>query len=157
MCNDIFTAGVDSVFITASHGSQSYISMILEQNIPLHFDVISRTDAEYCYIELLKLICNYFLSPCGNESSQLLPRSICPEECLAVQRDCPNGWRAALEGLGKYKFIDCNDTSALLFPLPSCCIGLHSHIPPGTFLTIFTLTIVLILTQVLEVKLQASL
>ena len=123
MCNDIFTTGVDYVFISSSHGSQNYTSMILDQNIPPHFDVISRTDARFCYDQLRKLICNYFLSPCRAISSQLAPHSICAEDCSAVQRDCPNGWQAAQQGFEKYQFINCSDTSALLFPLPSCCTG----------------------------------
>ena len=128
-CNDVFTAGVDYVFIAAHWASENETSMTLEQAIPKQLKLISHSDASFCYDQLNTLICKYYLSPCGTESSQILPRSICSEDCYAVQRDCPTAWDAVQQGFDN--FINCNDTSALFFPLPNCCTGVGSRNTEG--------------------------
>ena len=134
LCNNIFTAGVDYVFIAAIWDSQDMLSTILEHHIPTNFDVLSRIDGDFCYDQLLKLICNYYLSPCGTESYQTSPRSVCPDDCSAVQRDCPTAWRAAQQGLYRYQFIDCSNITAFLFPLPRCCTGVGPRNKEGDIL-----------------------
>ena len=108
------------MFITRTHGSQKNISMFLEQNILT--TLISLNAGIFCRDQLYRIICNYYLSPCGTNSSQLPPYSICPENCSAVKLECPAAWEAAQLGLKEYRFISCDDTSAFLFPLPSCCM-----------------------------------
>ena len=122
ICNDIFTVGMDYVFITAKHSSQNNMSMVLKQNLPTHLELIARSDASFCYDQLVRLICKYYLSPCGTE---MPPHSICAEDCYSVQRNCPTAWEAIQQG--SEKFINCSNTSALLFPLPNCCTGVGSH------------------------------
>lgn len=113
------------MFIPRTHGSQKNISMFLEQNIlPAH---ISR-NGHLCRDQLYRIICNYYLSPCGTESFQLPPYSICPVDCSTVQMKCAVAWEAAQLGLRQYRFISCADTSAFLFPLPSCCTGVGLQI-----------------------------
>ena len=118
MCDGVFTSGVDYVFIAATHGSQKNISTFLEQNV-----LLGLVDGINCRDHVYQIICKYYMSPCGNASFQLPPSSICPEHCSAVKMECPVVWEAALLGLEKYNFINCNDTSFFLFPLPSCCTG----------------------------------
>ena len=71
-----------------------------------------------CRVLNFRIICNYYLSSCGTE---IPPFSLCPEDCSAVKMKCPVAWETAKLG---YNFISCDDTSALLFPLPNCCTGL---------------------------------
>ena len=118
MCNDVLSAGVDYVFISKSYGSQENISQFLESSIPRSL----LTDG-YCRDQVYKIVCNYYLSPCGSDGSELSPSSICPEECSVVENACPLEWDALNLHLRDYGFIDCNDTSAILFPLPNCCTG----------------------------------
>ena len=117
ICNDVLS-DMDYVFITKSHGSQENISHFLETNIP-HFLL---TD-DNCRELVFQLICHYYLIPCGSEGSELPPSSICREECSMVESTCPSAWEALRLGLEDYKFINCDDTSALLYPLPNCCTG----------------------------------
>ena len=117
VCNDVLS-DVDYVFITKSHGSQENISHFLETNIP-H----SLLTDDNCREMMFQLICHYYLIPCGSEGSELPPSSICREECSMVESTCPSAWQALRLGLEDYKFISCDDTSALLFPLPNCCTG----------------------------------
>ena len=124
MCNDVLSAGVDYVFISKSYGSQENISQFLEFNTPY-----SLLTDDYCRKQVYQIICNYYLSPCGSNGSELPPSSICPEECSVVENACPLEWDAMKVGLRDYGFIDCNDTSALLFPLPNCCTGVGVQEP----------------------------
>ena len=124
MCNDVLSAGVDYVFISKSYGSQENISQFLEFNTPHSL----LTDG-YCRKQVYQIICNYYLSPCGSEGSELSPSSICPEECAVVENACPLEWDAMKVCFKDYGFIDCNDTSAVLFPLPNCCTGVGVQEP----------------------------
>ena len=121
ICDGVFTKEEDYVFIAATHGSQINISKLLEENVLK--TLISRNDGIMCRDRIYQIICNYYLSPCGNVSSQLLPYSVCPEDSSAVQMECPAAWEAAQLGLKEYNFISCDDTTAFLFPLPNCCRG----------------------------------
>ena len=107
ICNDIFSAGVDYVFITKGLESQRRISEFLNASIPRSLSIKS----DYCRTEIKKIICNYYFVPCGSENSELPPTSICPEECSLVEEACPSAWESLTLGLRDYGFIDCNDTS----------------------------------------------
>ena len=133
VCNDVLS-DEDYVFITKSHGSQENISHFLETNIPR-----SLLPDDKCRDLVFHLICHYYLIPCESEGSELPPSSICPEECSMVESTCTTAWEALRLRLEEYKFISCEDTSALLFPLPNCCTGVG--IQKG-FVSVYTLCIV---------------
>ena len=115
---------MDYVFITKFYKSQLNISKILKSNIPQ-----SLLLTEYCREQVYKIICNYYLIPCGNKSSKHPPISICPEECSIVEQACPSAWKSLTLGLRDYGFINCNDTSSNLLPLPNCCTGVGVQEP----------------------------
>ena len=120
VCDGVFTEEEDYVFITTTHGSQNNISTFLEENI-LTAHILDNGGI-ICRDLIYRIICNYYLSPCG---TKIPPYSICPEYCSAVQMKCPVAWEAAKLGLKGYNFISCDDPSAFLFPLPNCCTGLE--------------------------------
>lgn len=120
ICDNIFTVEVDYVFVSRLYDTQEYIYEFLKENI----ERVLKLQSSYCRDKLYQIICNYYLSPCGTESS---PYSICHEDCSAVEMECPEAWEIAKLGLKEYQFINCNDTSALLFPLPSCCMRGHIY------------------------------
>ena len=120
ICNEVFTAGVDYVFITKAHESQMMIAEFLESSIPRSI-LLSKDDN--CRKQVYAIVCNYFLIPCGNENVQHPPTSICSEECSIVEQACPSSWEVLTLGFREYRFINCSDTSSNLFPLPSCCTG----------------------------------
>ena len=122
MCDGVFTEEENYVFIAAAHGSQNNISTFLEDNV---LTALIFNDGIICRDNIYRIICNYYLSPCGTE---IPPSSICPEDCSTVQMNCPLAWEAAELGLKEYNFIDCNDTSSFLFPLPNCCTGVGIQI-----------------------------
>ena len=120
VCDDVFTVGVDYVFVPRIHGahsSQEAISTILSL-------AVLELQNSNCHSHILQIICKYYLSPCGTKS---FPYSICPEDCNAVQKKCSVEWKAVQQALKEYQFINCTYTSTLLFPLKSCCkrVGLQ--------------------------------
>lgn len=123
ICNEMFTVGTDYVFIPRAYGSQKNVSRLYNQDILTTLLSYSSQGSSNCHDQILEVICNYFLSPCGTESSQLPPHSICPEDCSAVQIECSSEWEAVQLGLNQ--LISCNDTSAFLFPMISCCRNLR--------------------------------
>jgi hypothetical protein len=124
LCNKIFRESIDYVFIAAVHGSQKNISSIIDSEIPPYLESNSLEDGDECYENILRVICNYYLMPCGTESVKLPPYSLCSEECSTVERDCPIAWRTAKHALENYNFISCDKTSNFIFPLPSCCTSM---------------------------------
>ena len=119
------------MFIAATHGSQKNISTFLEENVLT--SLISANDGIICRNQIYQIICKYYLSPCGSVPVYTPPSSICPEDCSAVQRECPAAWEAAQLGLKNYNFISCDDSSAFLFPLPTCCTGLGQPTEEGIY------------------------
>ena len=123
MCNGVYTEGIDYVFIAKTHGSQKNISTFLEENFLSTFISLNDGNNIMCHDQVYQIICKYYLTPCGTVSSQLPPYSICPEDCSAIEMECPSTWEAAQYVLKGHNFISCDDTSVFLFPLPNCCTG----------------------------------
>ena len=127
-------ADVDYVFVLKYYGSQKQVSEVLNNSIPASLKENVHSTSSFCLDMLYRIICNYHLSPCGNSSYQFLPRSICPDECNFVKNECLELWETFELRLTDYGFINCDETKALLFPLPSCCVevGLQSSEPEVT-------------------------
>ena len=95
-------------------GDQEKIAEMLKSNINQ-----SLLPGSNCHQQLSKIVCNHYLPLCGENNSIYAPKSICPEECSVVMGKCPTEWGKM--GLQYMNFINCNDTSSLLYPLPNCC------------------------------------
>ena len=126
-CNSLFRAGVDYIYIpyTRTHGDQHRLSQHMNDT-QLSITFIP----ERCRDVTIKLLCNFYLIPCGNSTVFLPPVSVCSEQCFHLRNDlCPDEWELVLGylnanqwlvdiGLG---FIDCNNAGLMLEPLPYCC------------------------------------
>ena len=126
-CNSLFRAGVDYIYIphTRANGDQHHLSRHMNDT-QLAITFIP----ERCRDVTVKLLCNFYLIPCGNSTVFQPPVSVCSEQCFHLRNDlCPNEWVQVLAffrtrpdlidlGLG---FIDCNNTGLMLKPLPHCC------------------------------------
>ena len=132
LCNEIFRESIDYVFIAAVHGSQQNITSFIDNEIPPYLKSTSFEEGDECYKNMLRVICNYYLIPCGTESLQVPPYSICSEDCFAVERHCPGTWRTVKHSLENYNFISCQNTSNFIFPLPSCCTSVGIELPSKT-------------------------
>ena len=124
VCDDIFKEGIDYVFVPGSgiYSTQESVSVLLN-----NIEEVLRLQSSNCGDHIKQIICNYYLSPCEINSFEVY--SICPEDCNAVQMKCKEEWKIAQKL--DYKFTNCNDTSALLFPLNSCCKRLLLQLQPS--------------------------
>ena len=126
-CNSLFRAGVDYIYIphTRTFGNQRRLSVYMnDTRLSLRFL------PEQCRDVTIKLLCTFYLIPCGNSTVFQPPVSVCSEQCFHLRNDlCPNEWELVLGyfnanpwliDLG-LAFIDCNNTGLILEPLPYCC------------------------------------
>ena len=112
----------DRIYILQSHRTQSNISTILNSKIQILHELVATHDKD-CVDQVFRVMCRYYLPPCGNFTHKHPPTSICQEECAQVQSKCPETWQTARIAVSPFPFINCDDTSELLFPLPHCCTG----------------------------------
>lgn len=117
VCDGILTAGTDFVYIK-SHSDN--ISVYLNDKINGSLFVDHRKD---CVLQVFRIMCYYFLPPCGNKTKIIQPSSVCQEECSQVQSSCQDTWHLIKLRFNSNPFISCEDTSELLYPLPHCCTG----------------------------------
>ena len=129
VCEGVVRPAYDHIYIPASYGNQSNISTTLNNKIRRSHEVFATHDKD-CVDQVFRVLCHYYLPPCGNFTHPLPPSSICQEECAQVQSKCPETWQTA-GLLASYPFINCDYTSQWLFPLPNCCTG--AGISPGMF------------------------
>ena len=122
MCEGVLRQGVDFVYAKSSLGNQTVIADFLNKKIR---DIESGDD-EDCIKMMYRVLCHYYLPPCGNTTHTAPPSSICQKECHMVKDKCQRTWDAALLILhiGDIKpVIDCTDTSKIIFPVSHCCTG----------------------------------
>ena len=121
-CNEILTPALDYVFIPRARGTQEHVVSLLQSSLP---DLTITEAGDYCREQIYRIVCNYYLNPCGSEEDEYPPLSICSEQCVIVKETCHSAWEAvrlAMAG-SDLPFIDCNDTSVSPIPLPNCCTG----------------------------------
>ena len=123
VCNGALRLRFDNVYISNRLGhTQRSISELLNDKIESVGDIIAAHD-ENCVEQVYRVICHYYLPPCGNTTQYLPPSSLCQLECAYVEENCRETWQAAQVVFTDPPFIVCEDTSQLLFPLPHCCTG----------------------------------
>ena len=113
------------MFIPTILGTQQNILTFLKREIEEFLTSSINTEGTVCYQNIRELICKYYMTPC--EIHQLSLYSICPEDCSAIERDCPILWKTTKRLLEQFSFINCNHTFDLIFPLPNCCVDLSQE------------------------------
>ena len=110
-------------------GSLDTYRDIIEQAAGLLFALFR----DECQDLALRILCHYFLPPCGNSTTFKPPTSVCMETCNYMQETCPNEWNLVLAYFEEVDisarnhgatFINCSDTGQYLNPLPHCCSNL---------------------------------
>ena len=121
ICDGTVTFGIDQVYASSALGNQTTISDFLNSKMK---DLDSVSHNEDCVKQVFRVLCHFYLPPCGNTTHPAPPSSICQEECQMVQEYCSDMWNSALLALNTINHaIECNNTSTLLFPVPHCCTG----------------------------------
>ena len=133
VCDGVVRLAVDRIYIPNNYGTQSNFSTILNSKIQTMHQ-FSATHDNDCVDQVLRVVCHYYLPPCGNFTHPHPPTSICQDECSQVQSKCHKTWETTRALLAPYSFINCDDTSQLLFPIPNCCTG--AGILPGIIIMV---------------------
>ena len=134
VCDDVYEAGVDYVFVPANRSRGSFFRLIRDfaEYGPYLLDALKD-----CFEPAKRLLCHYYLPPCGNVTHFQPPTAVCPEQCRSVFKLCPEEW-AAVESRFKeniviissvgLELIDCDFPGRHLSPLPHCCSDLGLNI-----------------------------
>ena len=84
-CNRVYDSGTDYVYINNSIESIQTLSFIWEIEEELQED-------SYCIDSLLRMMCHYYLPPCGNSTHFEPPTSVCSDACYLLSQMCPTDW-----------------------------------------------------------------
>ena len=123
VCADVVRLDIDHVYARSRLGDQNTIAQLLNKKLTRVENIIADHDGN-CVKQVLRVLCHFYLPPCGNATHPTPPSSICQRECQMVQEKCEKTWEAVLLAFaGVTPVINCNDTSSLLFPVPHCCTG----------------------------------
>ena len=126
-CDDFYESGVDYVYIPYERIGGSF-SMFM-RNI-VRFGPQLLASLESCYETARRVICHFYLPPCGNSTHFQPPTSVCGNTCHQLRDLCPTEWDRVVETFEQnriilevdgFLFIDCEDTGQYLSPLPYCC------------------------------------
>ena len=145
MCDTFYTPGVDHIYVSYQRTGGN-IDRYLEE-LSEFAGLLTRIFDE-CHDSADKILCQYYLPPCGNSTTFEPPKSVCMETCNYLRESCPNQWnnvesffkqnyRSMVHGT---TFINCSDTGEYLNPLPHCCSALgidmrtYKHVCPVVFL-----------------------
>ena len=131
LCDNFYTSGVDYIYVPNTRNNGRY-SRLMKDIINFAPILLARLDK--CYEPALRIICHFYLPPCGNSTSFELPTSVCEETCMRVQESCGQEWESVLEMFRQNRialeiegtaFIDCENTGKHLSPLPHNCIAME--------------------------------
>ena len=125
VCASFMKRGRDFVYISKGPHSQKSITNLLNKNIHKAKNLLDRFGKE-CAELLYRILCHYYLPPCGTIIQTFSPPSLCQKDCARVQSMCEGTWIAAELAFGSDSFINCSDTARSLHPLvPVCCTGIN--------------------------------
>ena len=128
VCDYMLNSGIDYVYASFKLGSQTTISHLLNEAVKKVEQLIDNRDEDQCIKQVFRVLCHFYLPPCGNSTHPVPLSSICQEECQIVQEMCKITWKAFDLAL-RDKSIDCSDTSRLLFPVSHCCSDAGLDLP----------------------------
>ena len=81
-CDRVYESGTDYVYIIESIQTLNVIWEIEEE----------LQEDSYCIDSLLRMICHYYLPPCGNSTDFEPPTSVCSDACYLLSKMCPTHW-----------------------------------------------------------------
>ena len=95
ICDDVLRLNLDYVYAKSSLGDQKTIARLLNMKITEIETVLDGLD-EDCVKQVFRILCHFYLPPCGNTTHPAPPSSICQEECQMVQENCHKTWTSVL-------------------------------------------------------------
>ena len=127
VCDDLYEVGIDYVYLPKGRNDGNYLNML--EDI-VRFGEFFLEPFSACYEQARRVLCHYYLPPCGNSTHFIPPTSVCPNNCKQIIEQCPEEWGNLVGNLEEFNFIlesdgtniiDCNFPGQHLAPLPFCC------------------------------------
>ena len=126
-CDPLYTPGVDYIYVSNRRTNGDYDRYIeIVDDSRLILNIIP----EECVDVAFKVLCHFFLPPCGNSTHFEPPTSVCSESCNYLRSVCPDAWDRIvahfrdndfwLRPLG-LTYINCSHSGEFIYPLPHCC------------------------------------
>ena len=127
ICDAIYTPGVDHIYVSYQRTGGD-LGRYLD-NLRLFAGLITAIFQDECQAPAERILCQYYMPPCGNSTTFEPPKSVCMETCNYLRESCPNEWSGmelyfednAFSVVHGTTFINCSNTGEYLNPLPHCC------------------------------------
>ena len=123
-CDEVYETGTDYVYIKNGNESLQPLSLLGGIENQLH-DLFSTDD---CTLSTIRMMCHYYLPPCGNSTHFEPPTSVCSDACVLLSQMCPFHWTYIVEselGLIDSYPLNCSYMDySVLNPLPHSCSNL---------------------------------
>ena len=131
-CDKLFMRGVDHVYIPRKRNSGRFSALIafISGITPLIHN--PATNAK-CLDMIDRLLCHYYVPPCGNSTVFEPPTPVCPHVCNYITEICEDAWEEIFkmaQNVDEYlapkglTLINCSNPSEYLPPVPHCCSNL---------------------------------
>ena len=130
-CDEIYEPKIDYIYIpnNRSEGSLSQLKRHIRK-----YGEIFIEELKACKSIALRVLCHYYLPPCGRGNQFKPPSAVCKEQCHIIAQECPDEWdnlvksfqffRERVESAGLH-LINCDFPGLYLEPLPHCCSDLN--------------------------------
>ncbi|CAI8029843.1 Tyrosine-protein kinase transforming protein RYK, partial [Geodia barretti] len=138
-CDSVYESGTDYVYLKNSSESFQPLNVLggIEQQLD---DVFSNHD---CTLSTVRMICHYYLPPCGNSTHFEPPTSVCSDACYLQSQICPSYWTFVESRLGQIESnpLNCSFSESILNPIPhtSCShLGVYANVTIGLSQTVYS-------------------
>ena len=134
ICDDFYEPDVDYIYVPHNRSDGSFSDLINQITV---YGQLMLEPLQECKEIALRILCHYYLPPCGRQKQFTPPTAVCSEQCRLLPQLCPNEWamvleqfelnRIIIENVG-LQLIDCDFPGKYLTPLPHCCTELSLNI-----------------------------
>ena len=123
LCEGVYQKGKDYVYISKQETADYYVNLL---NVIGETEYLLRenfADNE-CTDPLLRMICHYYLPPCGNSTHFEPPTSVCEAACELQSEKCQIFLENFQQTLKRFTGDQLNCSTSILDPLPHSCSNL---------------------------------
>ena len=133
LCDGVYQKGRDYVYISKQKTAVDY-SNILKVIGDVDFFFEEEFSTDECTNPLLRMICHYYLPPCGNSTHFEPPTSVCEDACELQSEKCQYLLAIFQDRLMRATGDQLNCSTSILDQLPHSCCNLGFHVPSKSWL-----------------------
>ena len=124
----MYQKGKDYVYISEEKMPVDYTNILNVIGKTEHFLKENFIDDE-CTVTLLKMLCHYYLPPCGNSTHFEPPTSVCEAACELQSDECKSLLDYFQQELMRATGDQLKCSTSILDPLPHSCSNLGFDVP----------------------------